>query len=188
MRPLVFVDVETGGLDAKNDALLEVAAVCVFGDTPASVIHRYVLPVGNITPRARELNGYDEDVWRERGAVPLKNAVRDLAAFFKACGEKAFFCGHNPRFDYDFLTRAFARVRRPFPATDYHLLDTASLAVPLLLAGDVESLSLKSLCEFMGTIPQPDHSAINDVRATLSLFHGLIGLYVYKAGEDGNVQ
>lgn len=188
MRPLIFVDVETGGLDPQNDALIEVAAVRMYGDLPPVMYHTHILPEGNMSPKACEVNGYDEQVWRENGAISLADAMKGLSKFFNESGKKAFFCGHNPRFDYEFLKCAFKRAHLEFPAVDYHLVDTASLAFPLLFSGDVESLSLGSLCEFMDIAPQPDHSAFNDVCATVGLFHALIGLFMYKAGEDGNIQ
>jgi len=62
----VVVDVETGGFNAKNDALLEVAVSIIAMDEqgkliPEPVISTHVIPFegANMDPKSMEINGID---------------------------------------------------------------------------------------------------------------------------------
>src|SRR6185437_8637567 len=64
----VVVDVETGGFDARHDALLEIAAVTVSMDgdgvlTPEPVVSTHVepFPGSHIDPKSLEITGIDPD-------------------------------------------------------------------------------------------------------------------------------
>ena len=82
----VVVDVETGGFDARQDALLEIAAVTIRMDGdrrlhPAETHFCHVLPFpgANLEPRALEFNRIDPyHPFRE--AVPEKEALEKIFA------------------------------------------------------------------------------------------------------------
>lgn len=66
---LVFVDVETTGLDPERHELLEVAAVRVHPHTLEPLDHASarVRPgrLADANPRALEVNGYTDEAWRD---------------------------------------------------------------------------------------------------------------------------
>jgi ribonuclease T len=135
----IVVDVETGGFNAKTDALLEVAAVLVdFGDggilTRGETIRYHVKPFegANMEPASLAVNGIDPDhplrpAIDERDALQrvfreVRRAVRD-----NGC-QRAILVGHNAAFDLAFLNEAVERSaikRNPFHP--FSCFDTATL-------------------------------------------------------------
>jgi len=135
----VVVDVETGGFNAKTDALLEIAAVFVdFGDggilTRGETIRYHVKPFegANMDPASLAVNGIDphhplRPAIDERDALQrifreVRNVVRE-----NNC-QRAILVGHNAAFDLAFLNEAIERSaikRNPFHP--FSCFDTATL-------------------------------------------------------------
>jgi ribonuclease T len=135
----VVIDVETGGFNAKTDALLEVAAVLVdYGDggmlTRGKTFRYHVKPFegANMDPASLAVNGIDPDhplrpAIDERDALQrmfreVRRAVRD-----NRC-QRAILVGHNAAFDLAFLNEAIERSsikRNPFHP--FSCFDTATL-------------------------------------------------------------
>ena len=135
----IVVDVETGGFNAKTDALLEIAAVLVdFGDggilTRGETFRYHVKPFegANMDPASLAVNGIDPDhplrpAIDERDALQrifreVRRAVRDSRC------QRAILVGHNAAFDLGFLNEAIERStikRNPFHP--FSCFDTATL-------------------------------------------------------------
>ena len=187
MKDLVFVDVETTGLDPDHHELIEVAAVRVHPHTlePLDHLSLRVVPdrLGDADPRALEVNGYNEADWRD--AVSLGNALRRLAPLL----EGAVVAGHNVAFDWAFLVRGFARAGVPLPPVDYHRVDTASLAWPLVSGAETTSLSLDAVCAALGLSRPSPHRALADAMAALEVARclrdrALLGRRLARLAED----
>jgi ribonuclease T len=136
----VVIDVETGGLNAARDALLEIAAVLI-EITPEGLLRRgethayHVRPFegSNIEPASLAVTGIDP-------FHPLRPAIdeRDaLTRIFKEVREavrrhgckRAILVGHNASFDLGFLNAAVTRAgikRNPFHP--FSSFDTVTLA------------------------------------------------------------
>jgi DNA polymerase-3 subunit epsilon len=171
---LVFLDIETTGLDPMADDIIEVAAMRV---DPISLsvegcFETKVAPSTGmlVDPRAAELNGFRAEDWSE--APEIENVLPLLARFLEGC----LIVGHNPAFDWAFLSAAFQRLGVRKPSVGHHLIDTASLAWPLLRHGLVASLSLRDLCEHYGISNSGAHRALEDVVRTYQLFLRLLGV------------
>jgi len=135
----VVVDVETGGFNAKTDALLEIAAVFVDPNEDGTFIRgetiRYhVKPFegANLEPASLAINGIDpyhplRPAIEERDALQrifreVRRAVRDSGC------TRAILVGHNAAFDLGFLNEAAERTaikRNPFH--HFSCFDTATL-------------------------------------------------------------
>lgn len=179
LRPLVFLDLETTGLDPQVDDILEVAAMRV---DPLSLsaegwFETKVAPSPGavVDPRAAELNGYRIEDWTEAPAIEA--VLPPLTRFLEGC----LIVGHNPAFDWAFLSAAYRRLCVRRPNVGHHLLDTATLAWPLLRHGFVKSLSLRDLCNHYRISNVGEHHALEDVVRTYQLFLRLVG-----AGTTGN--
>jgi ribonuclease T len=135
----VVVDVETGGFNAKTDALLEIAAVLVEIDRDGllrrSETFRYhVRPFegANLDPASLAVNGIDPD-HPLRPAIDERDALqRIFREVRRAVGDngcqRAILVGHNAAFDLGFLNEAVARSsikRNPFHP--FSCFDTATL-------------------------------------------------------------
>ncbi|ABI57610.1 ribonuclease T [Alkalilimnicola ehrlichii MLHE-1] len=179
----VVVDVETGGLNAATDALLQIAAVVLRMDEngrlyPAATHTCHVKPFegANIDPKALELNGIDPD-HPLRMALPedeaLKKVFRPIRQEVRQTGcNRAVLIGHNSFFDLGFLNAAVQRCgikRNPFhPFTSF---DTATLAGLAYGQTVLAKALVASGEEWDG---KAAHSAIYDAEKTADLFCGIV--------------
>ena len=189
----VVVDVETGGFNAKTDALLEVAAVTLEvdeqhnwrrGETHAS----HVIPFAgaNLEPSALEFNRIDPEhpdrrALPEREALqlifrPVRKAVRDSGC------TRAVLVGHNPGLDISFISAAVRRTglkRNPFhPFTTF---DTATLAA-LAFGQTVLWRAVKAAGLSWDT--EAAHSAVYDAERTADLFCHVVNLWAAQCSTS----
>jgi DNA polymerase III epsilon subunit-like protein len=78
----------------------------------------------------------------------------------------------NAPFDLSFLT--FAARAYGFDWPKYPVLDTAIIARKVLSRDEVPNCKLGTLAAFFGTDTTPNHRALDDARATVDVFHGLL--------------
>ena len=188
----VVVDVETGGFNAKTDALLEIAGVLLEMDDSGLIrrgaTHSYhVQPFegANIEPAALAITGIDPH-HPLRPALPEREALRrlfrevrnDLDRF--GCN-RAVLVGHNSFFDLNFLNAAVERSgvkRNPFhPFSSFDTATLGGVAVgQTVLARAVEALGLS-------WDTSAAHSASYDAEKTADLFCEIVNRFqgVYKA-------
>ena len=135
----VVVDVETGGFNARTDALLEIAAVLLEFDDKGDLgrtetIRYHVKPFegANMEPASLAVNGIDPH-HPLRPAIDERDALQRMfrqvrIAIREANCSRAILVGHNSSFDLGFLNEAIARSeikRNPFHP--FSSFDTATL-------------------------------------------------------------
>ena len=175
----VIIDVETGGFNAKTDALLEVAAVTVQisdrGYLVCDQLHEYHIEPfegANLDQSALDFNGIDPES-EERLAEPeelaLTSLFKEVRRAVKAADcNRAIIVGHNAHFDMGFIQAASTRCdikRNPFHP--FSCLDTVTLA-GLALGHTV----LAKACQLAGVDfdNHQAHSAAYDAQKTAELF------------------
>ncbi len=174
----IVIDVETGGANARTDALLEIAAVLVDMDedgvcTPGETFACHVLPFdgANLDPKALEVNRIDP-FHPFRFAVSEMEALTNLFNFAdeairqQQC-RRAILVGHNAHFDLSFIQAAAKRCKLQNPFHRFTCFDTATLG-GLAYGKTVLAKALKA-----AKIPfdrNQAHSAIYDAEATTVLF------------------
>ncbi|WP_408891550.1 exonuclease domain-containing protein [Myxococcus faecalis] len=167
LRTLAFIDLETTGLDASRHEVLEVAVLRVDARS-LKVLAEYEARVQptrltDAHPEALAVCGYSDEEWRD--ALPLQEVLATVTPLLAG----TLVAGHNTSFDWGFLVEGYRRTELAMPRVDYHRLDTASLAWPLLATGEVESLSLNTLAKRFGLHRPTPHRAMADARCTLEL-------------------
>lgn len=136
----VVIDVETGGFNARTDALLEIAAVIIEIDDGGLVrrgathaFHLKPFEGARLDPASLEFNGIDP--WHPlRPAIDeadaLQRMFREIRTAIRAHGcRRGILVGHNAAFDLGFLNAAVERTgikRNPFHP--FSCFDTATLA------------------------------------------------------------
>jgi ribonuclease T len=135
----VVVDVETGGFNARTDALLEIAAVLLDFDEGGTLgrretIRYHVKPFegANMDPASLAVNGIDPD-HPLRPAIDERDALQRVfrevrRAIREANCTRAILVGHNSAFDLGFINEAIERSaikRNPFHP--FSSFDTATL-------------------------------------------------------------
>lgn len=177
----VVVDVETGGLDYRKDALLEIA--CVFIDLidgqlcQTNTIHQHIIPFtgANIDEEALLINKIDP-FHPFRFAVEEKFALSEMFAKINeqlaltACS-RAVLVGHNAWFDLTFINAAAKRTKLTSPFHSFTSFDTATLG-GLIYGQTVLSKILKQAN--INYNPNEAHSALYDAKVTAELFCKII--------------
>ncbi len=175
----VVVDVETGGFNAKTDALLEVAAVTLRMDGLGMIhpdesfaCHLEPFPGANLDPKALEFNGIDPE-HPFRDALPEDEGLRQLFAPIRhavknnGC-KRAILVGHNAFFDLGFINAAAERCRiKRNPFHPFSTFDTVSLAG---LAYGQTVLAKAAMAAGLNWNGKSAHSAIYDAERTAELF------------------
>ncbi len=176
----VVVDVETGGFDARKDALLEIAAAILNYDEDGQLTiqeshEQHVLPFksANIDPKALEFIGL-KDPWHPfRMAVEEKEALENIFApirkAVKATGcSRAILIGHNAWFDLGFVNAAVERCKiKNSPFHSFSSFDTATLGG--VFYGQTVLARMAEAAE----VPwnhEAAHSALYDTEETAKLF------------------
>lgn len=175
-RDLVFLDLETSGLDPDDHEIIEFAAVRLRPDLTverSALEHRCVMRhPERAEPKALQVNRYSDAEWID--AVDVRVALIDFAKMLGADGE-TILVGVNPSFDWSFVFAAAKRERIVIPRTKY-LIDIASIAFPLLVRGIVEKLGMETLCLRYGITNRGSHRAMADVRRSIDLYRALLGM------------
>ena len=135
----VVVDVETGGFNARTDALLEISAVLLTFDEQGKLrrdetFRYHVKPFegANMDPASLAVNGIDPD-HPLRPAIDERDALQRVfrevrRAIREANCTRAILVGHNSAFDLGFINEAIERSaikRNPFHP--FSSFDTATL-------------------------------------------------------------
>jgi DNA polymerase-3 subunit epsilon len=107
-QPLVFVDIETNGLDHIRGRVIEVAAIRVENGKVMRQFSSLVDPETELPYFITNLTGITTNDVRQ--APAFHQIADELEALF----DGATFVAHNVRFDYSFLKQEFKRLGRPF--------------------------------------------------------------------------
>jgi len=182
----VVVDVETGGFNAKTDALLEIAAVLLdfddgglLGRTETIRYHVKPFAGANMDPASLAVNGIDPD-------HPLRPAIDERDALQRVFREvrrairesrcnRAILVGHNAAFDLGFLNEAIERSsikRNPFHP--FSCFDTATLCG---VAFGQTVLSRAVTAAGFEWDEESAHSAAYDAEITADLFCEIVNRF-----------
>lgn len=168
-RTAVAYDVETGGMDARIDALVEIAAVefdLGSGETVSEFKTLVNPPDGlRLLPGAVNTHGYDRA--KLRGQPSEKDAVRAFHAWSKGRAALDWWSHSNNDFDYRFLIAAARRNMPPdaAPDWDWPWADKRKSTIQRFKdCGVFKNLGLKALAlEYCGAQRSGDtHGALED--------------------------
>ena len=187
----VVVDIETGGFNAKTDAILEIAAYILAMDNQGvlgieqSYFHRVIPFEGaNIEEAALKFTGIDP-FHPLRVARPEKEVFQTMFKIIRDAMKgsnckRAILVGHNAHFDHGFITAASERhslKRNPFHP--FSSFDTASLSG---LAYGQTVLSRACTTAGIEFDDKEAHSARYDAEKTAELFCGIVNKWTELGG------
>ncbi len=182
----VVVDVETGGFNARTDALLEIAAVLLTFDEQGKLrrdetFRYHVKPFegANMDPASLAVNGIDPE-HPLRPAIDERDALQRVfrevrRAIREASCTRAILVGHNSAFDLGFINEAIDRSaikRNPFHP--FSSFDTATLC-GVAFGQTVLSRAVKAAgLEFD---EESAHSAAYDAEITADVFCEIVNRF-----------
>jgi len=152
----VAIDVETTGLDFKNDRVIEVGAVRFVGGKPeeefSTFINAGVQIPGHISRMTHISN---DDV---RTAPRFEDIAMKLLEFIGSLP----ICGHQIEFDLTFINAELKRAG--FPEVTPQVIDSVLLARTLFQRA--ERFSLKHVCDELAIPLDNAHRALHDAKAS----------------------
>lgn len=168
----ISIDVETTGLSAKLDKIIEIGAVKVKDGQIVDTFQTFLNPGRKLPEKIVELTGiHDEDL------AEASYIEEILPWLYDFMGDLPIL-GHSVMFDYKFLKKAAVDHRQVFEKSG---IDTLMIARKYL--ADLEHRSLAYLCNYY-QIPHHAHRAAEDAKATHFLYQKFLELFYEKECEE----
>ena len=167
---IIVFDVETTGLLAGKDEVIEIAAIKLINGEIKSKSHAYIQNTVSVGD-SEQIHGYSDEFLAANG----KNAI-DVFTEFLEFIQDAFLVGHNIGFDIKMIIADAQKLGLSTPQFQWG--DTWDLAKRFIQA---DNYSLENLATKLKLNQLPNHSAINDTRATVELLAILIPLVKVRA-------
>lgn len=168
LATLAFIDTETTGLDARIHQPYEVCIWLEDWDLPET----YDLPhdLTHADQQALNIGGYWEREQRPWSEVMIGQTARQTARKLIRHLRGVTLVGSNPAFDAAMLTRFIGA-----PVWHHRLINVAEGAMWLFDWDRPKGLSdvVLALRDRGHDIPEPDHTAEADVRATRAVYYAL---------------
>ena len=158
-RTFVAIDVETTGLEAGTDEIIEVAAVKFTGDAVLETFQKLVKPHHSLPLKIARLTNISDEMLAD--APRFSEVAPELVRFVKSYP----LVGHSVGFDLKMLQAQGMR----FPQPAYDTFDMATLLMPRAPA-----YRLSALAAAIGVTHEEAHRALADADATRQVFLHLL--------------
>lgn len=121
-NPLVFIDLETTGIDVVNDRIVEMAVLKILPNGKQELKVRRINPTIPIPPEATAVHSItDEDVKNE---PTFKEVAKSLAQFMEGCDLAGF---NSNKFDFPLLAEEFLRADVDFDFRKRKFIDVQTI-------------------------------------------------------------
>ena len=165
LSEFVVFDVETTGLDKREDRLIEIGACVLRNGEIVEEFNTFVNPGRPISRSSVEITGITDDMVKD--APDTREALRMLDGFIKGRP----LCAHNATFDVSFLRNLGKEYGLTF---DTGMLDTLALA-RMLVPGQGR-YNLSALCKHFDIRLEQAHRAVHDAMATARVLDRLLNI------------
>ena len=167
LRPLIFFDLETTGLDPQMDRIVQFAFLKIYPDGNAQEYVSLVNPCIPIPVEVSEIHGITDDMVRERPG--FESFALEIAKTIVGCDLAGF---NIIKFDFPLLAAEMARNGYPIDAKEYYLIDAQ------IIFHKKEPRDLSAAYRFFCDIDFINaHDAMADVRATVDVFKAQLKRY-----------
>ena len=166
-RPLVFIDLETTGMNLSTDRIVEIAIIKVFPDGTKTIKQKLLNPQMPIPKNSSDIHGITDD--KVKDAPTFKQVANELKQFI----DDADFSGYNSnRFDIPLLMEEFLRAGLEIDMTNRRLVDVQHIFHMM------EKRTLGAAYKFYCEKELEDaHSAEADASATWEILQAQITRY-----------
>ncbi|MFH1958460.1 MAG: 3'-5' exonuclease [bacterium] len=181
----LFVDTETGGLDADKYSILSLGCAIASRDEILKTLEIKIREPRIVTGGGLNINKIDLNE-HAKEAIPPEEVVKKFLSFVLETPDiyrnelgKIILFGHNVYFDISFIRRLFFFTKYNYKDTFSHRnMDTASILKYLhfkdILKEDISSLS--AALKYFGIRGGQRHVALDDAVLTAKLFQKLMNL------------
>lgn len=160
----VVVDLETTGLSAKKDAIIEIGAIKVFlGQTNHLTFQAFVNPNRPIPTRITEITGITDEM------VAGEETIDAVMPQFLDFIEDFPLAAYNAPFDMSFLQTSTANLSLSLNNPSIDVLTTARETLP-----DLQNHKLTTLAKHFNIDTPRSHRALDDCLTTLHVYDRLL--------------
>jgi ATP-dependent DNA helicase DinG len=169
LETVLAFDVETTGLDASQDEILEIGMVRMENGELCQRLEQLCKPSVPIPDFVTQLTGIRQADCENQPVV--NEIIPDVAEFLK----EGWILAHNASFDFGFLAAAYRRYDPDLaPVSPSRILDTLELS--RLLLPWLPNHQLGTIAQFLEIPVIPTHRALADAEATILIFRSMIPL------------
>jgi DNA polymerase-3 subunit epsilon len=174
-NPVVFLDLETTGMNIATDRIVEIALLKVTIDGSEEEKQLRINPEMPIPHEVSQIHGiYDDDV---KDAPTFKQVAKTLAKFIEGCDLVGF---NSNRFDIPLLAEEFLRADVDIDLKKHKFIDVQAIFHKM------EKRTLTAAYKFYCNRDLIDaHSAMADTRATYEVLKAQLDVYKDAVFEDG---
>ena len=169
----VVFDVETTGLSAVYDTIIELAAVKMYKGNVIATFEEFINPGHPLSQTTIQLTGITDDMVRD--SKPEKTVLEEFAAF----AEGTILVAHNASFDMGFLNNSYERYG--MPEAPQPVIDT--LEMSRFLHPQLKSHRLNTLAKRYGVGLEQHHRAVYDSETT----GALCWIFLKEARDEHNI-
>jgi len=155
----VVFDLETTGIGAKSNQIIEIGAVKVEDGKIGETFSTFVNPLRPIPYPVQQLTGIDDSMVSDAGTI--QEILPEFIQFCKDC----VMVAHNASFDIGFIEQ---KAKEQGISVDYTVIDTVSVARALL--PDLKRYKLDTVAKRLGVSLENHHRAVDDATATAEIF------------------
>lgn len=159
----VMLDIETTGLHAKNNEIIEIGAVKVVNGHIVDQFNRLIKPKRSIPPFITQLTGITNEM------VQSEASCIDVLSEFLLFIQDNILIGHNVKFDMNFINYAFEQELGIF--LENEVLDNLQYARKYL--PQLSHHKLSDCVQHFNLYHENAHRAIDDAIATYEVFEKL---------------
>lgn len=188
MNKIIFIDTETGGVNAEKSALIQLSGIIEIDGTEKEKFNFYIKPFENseLNEKALEVQGRTlEELGTEKyidESIIYKKFLEILDKYIDKYdkNDKFIVAGYNVKFDIDILKALFERNNNKFLFSYFNssMLDPLYSVRLLQVAGMLpvlENNKLETWCKYFN-IELKAHDSLQDITATKKLIEKLIEL------------
>lgn len=188
MNKIIFIDTETGGVNAEKSALIQLSGIIEVNGTEKEKFNFYIKPFENseVNEKALEVQGRTlEELGTEKyidESIIYKKFLEILDKYIDKYdkNDKFIVAGYNVKFDIDILKALFERNNNKFLFSYFNssMLDPLYSVRLLQVAGMLpvlENNKLETWCKYFN-IELKAHDSLQDITATKKLIEKLVEL------------
>lgn len=160
---LAFVDIETTGMRAIYDRIIEIGILRVEGSEVTKTFHSLIDPQTHIPSEITFMTGI---TGRDLENAPTFRQIKeDILEILDGC----VFVAHNVRFDYGFIKNEFRRLELSYKAKHFCTVRLSRMLYP-----QYKHHNLDSLIERFGFSCEKRHRAFDDAKILFSFYQKVL--------------
>jgi len=176
-RPLAFIDLETTGLNEREDRIVDICITKVFPNGEEQTLNSLINPTIPIPLESTKIHRI-KDV-----DVQNKESFRDFAGKIITFLDNCDLCGFGMKFDLAVLESEFRRIGISFTLDGRDVLDIQQIYFKMERR-DLQAAHLK----YCGKTFENAHSASADVKATIDILKSQLELYPELPDSIGDLR